>query len=113
MPSPLTLRGIALAMVAAISPSSAHATGYNRGMEFVLPAIAVAFGAFFIWLVVRIVNRRISLVPKGILKNKKSLVAAIVALGLLAGSLVDTQHPTLAVVVMLVGVSLALAVARR
>ena len=31
---------------------------YNRGMTFILPALAVAFAAFCVWLTVRIVNRR-------------------------------------------------------
>jgi hypothetical protein len=31
---------------------------YNPGMEIVLPALAVAFAAFCVWLAVRIINRR-------------------------------------------------------
>jgi hypothetical protein len=40
-----------------IFPLRSH-RGYNPGMSFLLPALAVASAAFCIWLTVRIVNRR-------------------------------------------------------
>jgi hypothetical protein len=81
-------------------------------MEFVLPAVAVACGAFFIWFVVGIVNRRIPLAPQAILRKKQSLVAVICACSLLAGSIVNRQYPILAFGVLLVGLALAVTVVR-
>jgi hypothetical protein len=40
-----------------IFPPPRHA-GYTRGMSIVLPALAVAFAGFCVWLAVRIFNRR-------------------------------------------------------
>ena len=32
--------------------------GYNPGMSGILPTLAIAFAAFYVWLAVRIINRK-------------------------------------------------------
>jgi hypothetical protein len=81
-------------------------------MEIVIAiwaAIAIALGAEFIWVVVRISNRGLRL---GFLKNRKSVVTVIGALAFLAGGMIGRKYPTAAIITVVAGLGPAVAIAR-
>ena len=89
-----------------------QAAAAGEGLHTAAHVGLLIVGAYFVWLIVRITNRGFRMASPAFLRNKRSVIVLICAVALIAGSLVDRRHPALAIVLVMVGFSAALTVAR-